>query len=93
MYAAGEAEQRVSPLTDQSTAGAIMMVEGTLVTLAVFAYLFFRAAREDSERQRLIELAHARGVPLDERRAIRAVRAGQSEHLERQIVGGLQSAR
>lgn len=90
VYAAGEAEQGISPLTDQSMAGAIMMVEGTLVTLGVFAYLFFRAAREDSERQRLIELAHARGVPLDERRAIRAVRAGQGERLERQIMGGLQ---
>ena len=91
VYAAGEAEQGVSPLTDQSTAGAIMMAEGTFVTLGVFAYLFFRAAREDSERQRLVELAAARGIPLDERRAIRAVRAGQAERLERQILGGLRS--
>lgn len=63
IYAAGEAEQGISPLSDQSTAGAIMMVDGTFVTLAVFAWLFFRAAREDNERQHLLELAHARGRP------------------------------
>ena len=67
VYAAGEAAHGISPLTDQSIAGVIMMVEGTLVTLGVLVWLFLRAAREASERQRLLDLADARGVALDER--------------------------
>ena len=88
IYAAGEAEHGISPLADQSTAGAIMMAEGTFLTLGLIAYLFFRAAREDSERQHLVELAEANGVSLDDRRARRAVRAGQGERLARQLASG-----
>jgi len=88
IYAAGEAEHGISPLTDQSTAGAIMMAEGTLVTLGVLAWIFFCAANEGIERQRLLDLAESRGVALDERRVTRAVRAGHGERLEREIVAG-----
>jgi cytochrome c oxidase assembly factor CtaG len=85
-YEHGEAYWGISPLTDQSTAGAIMMVEGTLVVLGVFAWLFFRTAREGTERQRLMELAEARGVVLDEARAARAVAAGQGKRLEERLL-------
>ena len=54
-----------------------MMIESGLVTLGLFAWLFFRAAREGEERQRLLDLAAERGIPLDEARAERAVAAGQ----------------
>jgi putative membrane protein len=87
-YARGEAHWNVSPLTDQSTAGVIMMVEGTFVTLGIFAWLFFRTAQEGTERQRLIELAEAHGVPLDEARAARAVAAGEGERLEQRLLAG-----
>src|SRR3954453_10654686 len=50
-YAAGERLWHVRPLADQSIAGAIMMVEGSLVTLCLFGWLFWRAARESDERQ------------------------------------------
>jgi cytochrome c oxidase assembly factor CtaG len=87
-YAAGERYWGISPLTDQSTAGVVMMVEGTFVTLGVFAWLFFRAAREGMERQRLVELAESRGVALDEARAARAVAAGQGGRLEERLLAG-----
>ncbi len=87
IYAPGEREWGISPLADQSTAGVIMMVEGTFLALGVLAWVFFQAAREGSEKQRLLDLAHDRGVALDERRAQRAVAAGQGDRLEERISG------
>ena len=87
-YAAGERYWGIAPLTDQSTAGVVMMIEGTFVILGVFTWLFFRAAREGTERQRLLELADAQGVALDEARAARAVAAGQGGRLEERLVAG-----
>lgn len=85
-YASGEAHWNVAPLTDQSTAGVIMMVEGTFLMLGTFAWLFFRTAEEGSERQRLIELAERRGVALDEARAARAIAAGEGKRLEERLL-------
>jgi putative membrane protein len=86
-YAAGEAHFGISPLTDQSIAGVVMMVEGTFLGLGVLAWFFFEAAREGIEKQRLLDLAQDRGIELDPQRAQRAVAAGQSERLERQLIG------
>ena len=87
-YAAGEAYWSISPLADQSTAGAIMMVWGTFLALGTFAYLFFRTANQGIERQRLLDLASERGIPLDERRAARAVAAGHGALLEERLLAG-----
>jgi hypothetical protein len=65
-----------------------MMVEQGLVTMALFAWLFFRAATQSDERQDLLDLAAQRGVPLDEARAARAVAAGQGERLRERIAAG-----
>ncbi len=46
-YAAGEAAHGISPLADQGAAGVVMMIEQGLVTLGLFAWLFFRAARAE----------------------------------------------
>ena len=70
-------------VADQSTAGVIMMIEGTFLALGVLAWVFFEVAREGIEKQRLLDLAHDRGVALDERRAQRAVAAGHGARLER----------
>jgi putative membrane protein len=86
-YAAGEAYWKVSPLADQSTAGVVMMVEGTFLGLGLLAWVFFEVSREGIEKQRLLDLAQERGVELDEARAQRAVAAGQGERLERQLIG------
>jgi putative membrane protein len=73
------------PVSDQTTAAAIMMVEGSLLTLGLFAWLFLRTARDSEERQELLELAADRGVALEERRAARAVAAGRGADLRRRI--------
>ena len=86
-YRAGEAYWHVSPGNDQVVAGSIMMVEGSLVTICLFAWLFLRSAREGEERQELLDLAIARGVPLTEARAARAVAAGAGGELRRRIEG------
>jgi putative membrane protein len=85
-YASGELAWGLSPLEDQSTAGVIMMVEGTFLALGLLAWFFFEAAREGIEKQRLLDLARDRGVELDAARAQRAVAAGQGERLEEQLI-------
>ena len=87
-YAAGEAAHGIEPLADQGAAGVVMMVEQGLVTMGLFAWLFFRAAKQSDERQALLDLAAQRGVPLDEARAARAVAAGQGERLRERITAG-----
>ena len=84
-YAPGEADFGISPLTDQGTAGVIMVIEGGLVTLAILAWLLLKWAEQDSERQRLVDLAEARGVELPEGRAERAAAAGEGGRLEERI--------
>ncbi|HKO37045.1 MAG TPA: cytochrome c oxidase assembly protein [Solirubrobacterales bacterium] len=86
-YAEGERYWNISPLADQSTAGVVMMVEGTFLGLGLLAWVFFEVSREGIEKQRLLDLALERGVELDEARAQRAVAAGQGERLEKQLIG------
>jgi putative membrane protein len=78
VYATGSELWGVSPERDQSLAGAVMMLEGSLVTLAALAWLFLRLAQEGDLRQELLE----RG--LDPRAVQRAVRYGRAESLERE---------
>jgi putative membrane protein len=86
VYGAGERYWGLAPIADQSTAGVVMMVEGTFLGLGLLAWFFFEWSREGIEKQRLLDLALERGVELDEARAQRAVAAGQGERLERQIL-------
>jgi cytochrome c oxidase assembly factor CtaG len=88
VYRAGERAHDVSPQTDQVVAGGIMMVEGSILTICLFGWLFLRMAREGEERQELLDLAAAGGVALDERRAARAVAAGRGAELRRRIEEG-----
>jgi putative membrane protein len=85
IYAPGERYWGISPLADQSTAGTIMMVEGTFLALGVLAWVFFQVAREGTEKQDLLDLARERGVELDERRAQRAVAAGHGGLLRERL--------
>lgn len=87
VYAEGEAYWNITPIADQSTAGVVMMVEGTFLGLGLLAWVFFEISREGIEKQRLLDLALERGVELDEARAQRAVAAGQGKRLERQLIG------
>jgi putative membrane protein len=85
VYAPGERYWGISPIADQSTAGVIMMVEGTFLALGLLAWVFFEAAREGTEKQRLLDLAQDRGVEIDAERVQRAVAAGHGERLEKQL--------
>ena len=67
---------------DQSAAASIMMVEGSLLTLVLFGWLFLRAARESEEREQLVELG------ADPARAARAVTAGRGAELRARLRQG-----
>ena len=84
-YLHGDARFHISPLADQNLAGAIMMVEESILTLGLFCWLFLRAAREGEERQELLDFASARGLELTEARAARAVAAGRGAELRRRL--------
>ncbi len=84
-YRHGDAAAHLSPVTDQNLAGAIMMVEESLLTLGLFCWLFLRAAREGEERQDLLDFAAAQGIELSEARAARAVAAGRGADLRRRL--------
>jgi len=84
-YLHGEARFHISPLADQNLAGAIMMIEESLLTLGLFCWLFLRTARESEERQDLLDFAHARGLELTETRAARAVAAGRGAELRQRL--------
>lgn len=96
-YAAGEARGHIAPLTDQSIAGVVMMLEQSILTVVLFGWLFLRAAAEGEEKQDLLDWAHARGIELSDRRAGRAVSAGRGaelkERLEREARGGAARSR
>ncbi len=80
-YRGGDAHWHISQTADQITAAGVMMVEESLLTIGLFCWLFLKVARENDERQRLLDFAAAQGVELDERRAARAVAAGRSQEL------------
>jgi putative membrane protein len=61
--------------SDQALAGALMTIEGSVVTLAAFAWLFLRLFAEGERRQQLLE----RGG--DPRLVERAVRYGRADEL------------
>jgi cytochrome c oxidase assembly factor CtaG len=75
----------ISADADQVAAGTVMMIEESILTICLFAWLFLRAAREGEEQQDLLDLAQARGVTLDPARARRAVGAGRGADLRARI--------
>jgi cytochrome c oxidase assembly factor CtaG len=84
-YAHGDAVHSISPLADQNLAGAIMMIEESILTLGLFCWLFLRTARESEERQELLDYARVNGLELTEARAARAVAAGRADDLRRRL--------
>ncbi len=84
-YLHGDAAFHISPIADQNLAGAIMMIEESILTLGLFCWLFLRTAREGEERQDLLDFARARGLELTEARAARAVSAGRGAELRRRL--------
>jgi putative membrane protein len=75
VYDTGDDYLGLSPSADQSLAGSLMMLEGSIVTIVAIAWLFLRMAQEGDVRQELIESG------VDERTARRAVRYRRWEEL------------
>jgi cytochrome c oxidase assembly factor CtaG len=73
---------------DQSAAGAVMLVEQSIVIVTLLGWLLMRALRDAERRAQLAELAAAEGVAVDEGRIARAVAAEQHEALARRIRTG-----
>jgi putative membrane protein len=81
IYRAGDAHWHISSIADQISAAGVMMVEESILTICLFCWLFLKVARQNEERQELLDYAAAHGVELDERRAARAVAAGRGAEL------------
>jgi cytochrome c oxidase assembly factor CtaG len=88
IYKQTDAARGLNPLSDQNVAGAVMMIEQSILTLLLFGWLFYRFAVQDEERQALVDLAAHRRVELSDARAARAAQAGSvaSERLRERIM-------
>ena len=86
-YSATAEAAGITPIADQSTSGAILMGECTILALAIFAWVFLRWAKEDVERQDLLDLAIDNHFELTSARAARAVAAGRGPELRARIEG------
>jgi len=78
----------ITAIADQSTSGAILMGECTFLALGIFAWVFLRWAKEDIEKQDLLDLAIDHHVELSAARAARAVAAGRGPELRARIEAG-----
>jgi putative membrane protein len=87
-YRHGDALHGIAPLADQNIAGAVMMIEESLLTIGLFCWLFLRVARESEQRQELLDYARAHGLQLSESRAARAVAAGRGQELRQRLQAG-----
>jgi cytochrome c oxidase assembly factor CtaG len=81
IYRSGDALWHIGASADQVAAGGLMMVEESFLTIGLFCWLFLRVARENEERQALLDFASEHGLELDGRRAARAVAAGRGPEL------------
>lgn len=84
-YIHGDAVWHISPIADQNLAGAIMMIEESILTLCLFCWLFLRTAKQGEERQDLLDFAQSHGLELSEERATRAVGAGRGPELRKRL--------
>ena len=88
VYDPRDAARGISALSDQNLAGGLMMIEESLLTVILLAWLFFRFAVRDEQRQELVDLAEQHGFVLTEERAARAAAAGETERLRERILSG-----
>jgi len=88
VYKTSDAARGINALTDQNLAGAVMMIEQSILTVCLLGWLFFRFAAQDEERQALLDLAEQRGVELSDERAARAAQAGTGDRLRERLLSG-----
>ena len=85
IYAASDRAHNISQLTDQSIAGAILMIQGGVILLSVFFWVLIQWARADTARQELLDFAEQRGIALSDDRARRAAAAGRAGELRQRL--------
>jgi len=88
VYRPTDAARGLNPLSDQNLAGGLMMVEEILLTTLILAWVFYRFAIQDEERQSLLDFAAEHGYALSEDRAARAAAAGATERLRERMLSG-----
>ncbi|MGI8412509.1 MAG: cytochrome c oxidase assembly protein [Solirubrobacteraceae bacterium] len=86
VYRASDAQRGLNPLSDQNLAGGVMMVEEIILTTLLLGWMFYRFAKQDEERQQLLDLASERGVILSDERAARAAAAGAGSRLRERLL-------
>jgi putative membrane protein len=86
VYKASDAARGLSALSDQNVAGGVMMVEEMLLTTILLGWIFYRFAKQDEDRQELLDWATEHGIELSNDRAARAARAGRSEALRERLL-------
>jgi cytochrome c oxidase assembly factor CtaG len=87
-YARTAADAGRSATSDESAAGAVMLVEQSILIVALLGWLLARALRDAGRREELAELAAANGVVIDAHRIARAVAADQHDALARRLRSG-----
>lgn len=86
VYNASDAARGLSALSDQNIAGGVMMIEEMILTTVLLGWLFYRFARQDEDRQSLLDLAAEHDVELSNERAKRAAQAGTADRLRERIL-------
>ena len=86
VYKPTDAARGLSALSDQNVAGGVMMIEQIILTTVLLGWIFYRFARQDEERQSLLDLAAEHGVELSDERAKRAALAGTTDRLRDRIL-------
>ncbi len=86
VYTTTDTARGLNPLSDQNIAGGLMMVEQVILTTLLLGWLFYRFARQDEERQQLLDFAAEQRVALSPERAARAAAAGAAERLRERML-------
>lgn len=88
VYRPTDAARGLSALSDQNLAGGLMMVEQILLTTLLLGWLFYRFAKQDEERQELLDWAAEHGIELSDDRAARAAASGSAARLRERLLSG-----
>ena len=88
IYDASDARRGLNPISDQNLAGAAMMIIQVIFTTLLLGWLFMRFAKQDEERQALLDMAAQRGIELSDERAARAAAAGTAGLVRERLDSG-----
>jgi putative membrane protein len=61
-YSNGDAARHISPIADQNIAGAVMMIEQSVLTLGLLCWLFLRSAHHAEQRNEQLDFRRSRAL-------------------------------